>query len=200
MSTQIGNAIFFALLIILPVSALIARRMPLARTAMMALAWIGIFAIGLLAIAVINRNDWLVSGAHEMLYGRDQSVVGHEVRIPMSADGHFYAQAMLNGVERTLLIDSGATFTSLSTATADAAKVTIDPGAQPDVLETANGEIAGHPAHIATLKVGAITANDLRVVVAAEFGTVDVLGMNFLSKLKAWRVEGKTLILVPIAG
>jgi aspartyl protease family protein len=26
---------------------------------------------------------------------------------------------------------------------------------------------------------------------------MEVLGMNFLSKLKSWRVEGRTLVMVP---
>ncbi len=28
-------------------------------------------------------------------------------------------------------------------------------------------------------------------------GDLDVLGMNFLSKLASWRVEGRTLVMIP---
>jgi aspartyl protease family protein len=38
------------------------------------------------------------------------------------------------------------------------------------------------------------------VVVSENFGNLDVLGMNFLSRLHSWRVEDKTLILEPKAG
>jgi aspartyl protease family protein len=34
-------------------------------------------------------------------------------------------------------------------------------------------------------------------VSAPGLGSLDVLGMNFLTKLDSWRVEGRTLILVP---
>ena len=197
MSDQAGNAIFYALLVILPLSALFARRMPLGRVAVMALAWIGIFATGLLIVAVVNRNDWLVSGARELFYGRDQSVVGDEVRIAMAPDGHFYARATINGTERTLLVDSGASFTSLSADTATAATVAIDPAEPKIPLETANGMVMAQPATIGELRVGGITARDAPAVVSAAFGDQDVLGMSFLSKLKSWRVEGKTLILTP---
>jgi aspartyl protease family protein len=197
MSDQTGNAIFYALLLILPLSALFARRLPLGRVAVMALAWIGIFATGLLIVAVVNRNEWLVSGTHELFYGRDQSVVGDEVRIAMAQDGHFYARTMINGVERTLLVDSGASFTSLSADSASAANVTIDPAEPPIPLETANGIVMAKPATIAELRVGGITASDAPAVVSAAFGDQNVLGMSFLSKLKAWRVEGKTLVLIP---
>jgi len=192
MSDQAGNAIFYALLLILPLSALLARRMPLGRVAV-----VGIFATGLLIVALVNRNEWLVSGTRELFYGRDQSVVGDEVRIAMAQDGHFYARATINGTERTLLVDSGASFTSLSADTAAAANVAID-SVEPRIpLDTANGMVMAQPATIGELRVGGITARDAPAVVSAAFGDQDVLGMSFLSKLKAWRVEGETLVLVP---
>ena len=42
-----------------------------------------------------------------------------------------------------------------------------------------------------------IVARDLKVVVSPAFGDMEVIGMNFLSKLASWRVEGRTLVLVP---
>jgi len=50
---------------------------------------------------------------------------------------------------------------------------------------------------IGKLVLGPITATDLRVVVAEQFGSLDVLGMNFLSRLRSWRVENEMLILEP---
>lgn len=115
----------------------------------------------------------------------------------MADDGHFWARTTINGVERTMLVDSGATVTALSTATAASAKIDLDGMAPPAVVSTANGTVTGKSATIGTLKVGEITATDLPTIVAPEFGDQDVLGMNFLSRLKSWRVEGKTLILSP---
>ena len=197
MSDMTGNVIFYVLLLVLPLSALFARRMPLSRVAVMTLAWIGIFATGLVVVAIVNQNQWLISGTRTLFYGPDQSVVGSEVRIPMADDGHFWARATINGVERVMLVDSGATVTALSTTTAASAKIDLDGMAAPAVVSTANGTVTGKSATIATLKVGGITATDLPTIVAPEFGDQDVLGMNFLSRLKSWRVEGKTLILTP---
>jgi aspartyl protease family protein len=197
MSDTTGNVIFYVLLLVLPLSALFARRMPLSRVAVMTLAWIGIFATGLVVVAIVNQNQWLISGTRTLFYGPDQSVVGSEVRIPMADDGHFWARATINGVERVMLVDSGATVTALSTTTAANAKIDLDGMGAPAVVSTANGTVTGKSATIATLKVGGITATDLPTIVAPEFGDQDVLGMNFLSRLKSWRVEGKTLILTP---
>ena len=44
---------------------------------------------------------------------------------------------------------------------------------------------------------GNVIARDLPVVVSPAFGDTDVLGMNFLSRLKSWRVEERTLVLTP---
>jgi len=197
MSDTTGNVIFYVLLLVLPLSALLARRLPLGRVAIMALAWIGIFATGLVVVGIVNQNQWLISGTRTLFYGPDQSVVGSEVRIPMADDGHFWAHATINGVERVMLVDSGATVTALSTTTAANARIDLDGMAQPAVVSTANGNVTGKSATIASLKVGGITATDLPTIVAPEFGDQDVLGMNFLSRLKSWRVEGKTLILTP---
>lgn len=197
MNDTTGNVIFYVLLLVLPLSALFARRMPLSRVAVMTLAWIGIFATGLVVVAIVNQNQWLISGTRALFYGPDQSVVGSEVRIPMADDGHFWARATINGVERVMLVDSGATVTALSTTTAASAKIDLDGMAAPAVVSTANGTVTGKSATIASLKVGGITATDLPTIVAPEFGDQDVLGMNFLSRLKSWRVEGKTLILTP---
>ncbi len=127
----------------------------------------------------------------------DQQVAGNEVRIRMSRDGHFWARARINGVERRMLVDSGATVTALSQETADRAGVEASAGLVPMILRTANGAVEAQTGSIDRLRLGGIEARDLKVVVTPALGNIDVLGMNFLRELESWRVEGSTLILVP---
>jgi aspartyl protease family protein len=115
----------------------------------------------------------------------------------MSPDGHFWVRARINGVERRLLIDSGATVTALSTKTAQAAGLKLQPGLFPILLNTANGTIRADGATIGEHRLGNIVARRLAAVVSPSFDEIDVLGMNFLSRLESWRVEGRTLVLVP---
>ena len=126
-----------------------------------------------------------------------QRIVGDEVRIRMSRDGHFWANVRVNGVERRMLIDSGATITALSDETAAAARIKRDSDLVPVMLRTANGLTSARPGTVEELQVGSITATDLKVVTSPALGGFDVLGMNFLSRLASWRVEGQTLVLVP---
>lgn len=126
-----------------------------------------------------------------------QSVVGNEVRIRMARDGHFWAQASINGIERRMLVDSGATVTALSQTTADLASVERGVGLLPVIMQTANGTVQAETATVEQLGLGSIEARNLNVVVSPALGNVDVLGMNFLSQLASWRVENRVLILVP---
>lgn len=126
-----------------------------------------------------------------------QRVTGNELRISMAADGHFWARVQINGVERRMLIDSGATITALSDRTAMSAGVDRGAAMVPIVMRTANGTVPADTGTVETLRLGDIEARNLRVVISSSLGDVDILGMNFLSRLGSWRVEGRTLILVP---
>ena len=127
----------------------------------------------------------------------DQQVAGGELRVRMAADGHFWVDASINGIKRRMLVDSGATVTAISAGTARAANVDAGTGLTPVVLRTANGMAPAETGSIDELRVGNIVARNLKVVTSPSLGDLDVLGMNFLSKLESWRVEGRTLVLVP---
>lgn len=127
----------------------------------------------------------------------NQEVVGNEVRVRMAADGHFWVNATVNGVERRMLVDSGATMTVISDATATEAQVDREREFAPIVLRTASGFARAQPATVEELRIGNIIARNLKVVTSPSLGNLNVLGMNFLSELASWRVEGRTLVLVP---
>jgi aspartyl protease family protein len=127
----------------------------------------------------------------------NQRVSGREVRVRISPDGHFWVLASINGVKRRMLIDSGATVTAISEQTAQQAGINVGKTLAPVMLRTANGVAAAETGSIDELRVGNIVARNLKIVSAPGLGGLDVLGMNFLSKLQSWRVEDQTLILVP---
>ena len=192
-----GQAVIYLLLLILPISVLIARRVPVLRVVLSLVSWAVIAGLLLVVITERERFDPYLQYVTRLLKLDDQNVVGEETRIRMSADGHFWAKVSIDGVNRRMLVDSGATLTALSTATAAVASLDVRDSLIPIVLNTANGRIQARSATVRDLKLGDIVARDLPVVVSPAFGDTDVLVMNFLSKLKSWRVEGNTLILVP---
>lgn len=162
----------------------------------------GLFSFALLAFAILlilqhapfDPNLGRLTSA----IGLDrQQVVGSEVRIPMARDGHFWVDAEINGIKRKMLVDSGATVTALSPETAREAGVEADATLLPLLMQTANGTVRAKAGTVDALAVGAIEAYRMKVVISPALGKTDVLGMNFLSRLAAWRVEGRTLFLVP---
>ncbi|MBW4330950.1 TIGR02281 family clan AA aspartic protease [Stakelama sp. CBK3Z-3] len=179
--------------IILVLSALFARRPSLGAIIRSLIGWA---IVAGLAYMVVDHRDQLADLAARIGLS-DQKVEGGTTRIRMSPDGHFWARVQLNGVERRMLIDSGATITALSQRTADAAGIEISDGGFPVMLNTANGTVMAKRATIKKLQLGNLEANDLNAVVSDRFGNLDVVGMNFLSQLGSWRVEGSTLILEP---
>ena len=172
-------------------------RIPFVGTAIRFLVSLSLLAV--VAVLLIERApfDPTLSRLTSGLNVDGQEVVGGEVRIRMASSGHFFANVRINGVPRRMMVDSGATVTALSVRTAAEAGLKPERGLVPVVLQTANGMAQADTATVETLRLGAIVARDLKVVVSPAFGNMDLLGMNFLSKLKSWRVEGRTLILVP---
>lgn len=178
------------------VVAFAGHRMSLGTVLRSLLGWA---AIGVVAFVVVQHRyeiGAMVAGVSQSLGIDDQQVDGKTIRIRMSPDGHFWARVKLNGFEKHMLIDSGATITAISETTARAAGVKSS-GSLPVTIETANGDVTARRARVAELAVGPLRTRDISVVISENFGDFDVLGMNFLSRLKSWRVEGQTLILEP---
>ena len=157
-------------------------------------------ALGLIVMLVGERGrfDPMFARVARILHLEDgQEVVGKEMRVPMADDGHFWVTVRFGQIERKMLVDSGATVTALSSQTAEAAGLRPSPSPFPMIIQTANGSVRAETATVSELRIGNIVARDLPVVTSPAFGDMDVIGMNFLSRLKSWRVEGRMLILTP---
>ncbi len=191
------HAPLYILLLILVIAAVLVRRATIFRTFLSIATWGAILTLLLIATGQRAPFNPYLARLASILKLDDQEVVGKEVRIRMSPDGHFWARARIAGVERRMLIDSGATVTALSTDSAAEMGLRPNDAMFPIVLNTANGQVQAQTATVRELRLGDITARDLTVVVSPAFGDTDVLGMNFLSRLKSWRVEDGTLVLVP---
>ena len=64
------------------------------------------------------------------------------------------------------------------------------------IVRTGNGFIRVATGTAQTLQVGSIERDNISMHVA-DGDDLNVLGMNFLSSLQRWGVEGRWLILVP---
>jgi aspartyl protease family protein len=173
------------------------RRVPLRHSLKLALAWICIFAAAFFAFAL--RSDFRALGNRllaEIQGGAAQQTEGGSVRIRRADDGHFWVDAAVNGQSLRFLVDSGATMTTLTRASARRAGVEPE-GSFGVMVDTANGPAVEDRGTARTLTLGPITRSDFAIDISNASNELNVIGMNFLSSLRGWGVEGDTLVLRP---
>jgi aspartyl protease family protein len=84
--------------------------------------------------------------------------------------------------------------TTVDRDTAKAAGIEVSPR-RDQYVRTGNGVIRVASGRAAELTIGDITRRDVGVEIA-DNDDLNVLGMNFLSSLSRWGVEGRWLVLV----
>jgi aspartyl protease family protein len=191
-NTMLGG-VYLLMALMLVIGALMSRREPVAKLVKMALAWIVIFAAGFVLISFRDDFGYFAQRLKAEAVGTPVEQ-GRETRIPMSIDGHFWVDAKVNGKDVRFLVDSGATMTTVDRDTARAAGVEVSPRAD-QFVRTGNGVIRVSTGRAAELEVGGISRRDVGLQVA-ENDDLNVLGMNFLSTLSRWSVEGRSLVMV----
>jgi aspartyl protease family protein len=186
-----GVYILMAMMLVL--GSLMARREPAAKLVKMALAWIVIFAAGFVLFTFRDDFGYLAERLKAEAVGSPVTE-GRVTRIPMAIDGHFWVHARLNGRDVKFLVDSGATMTTIDRDTANAAGVAVSPR-RDQFVRTGNGMIRVSSGRADELTIGEIVRHDVGLQVA-DNDDLNVLGMNYLSTLSRWGVEGRWLILV----
>ncbi len=198
---ETASLIYSLLLLVLVGSALVSRSLPIGQTLKMALGWIGIFALIFLLVSFRPEMKLIwgrVTG--ELGLASGPQISGAPMTLRKREDGHFWVDADVNGHRVEFMVDSGATFTALSAPAARDAGVEPDAFSMKIAIGTANGTIEADRATVSELRLGSLVMQDHAIVVADAFGDTNVLGMNFLSALKSWRVEGSSMILTPHDG
>ena len=191
---QAIHLLYLVGVLVLVGSALTVRRIPIAQGLKMFVGWVLIFGA---AFIVFTLKDEFMALGNRMLLetrgGVEQTAAG-EIRIRQASDGHFWVTAEVNGEPVRFLIDSGATTTSLSRATAQ--RVGVEPGGGfQAMVQTANGVVMVDRGRAESIAIGPIRRTDVAVHISDAFGDMNVIGMNFLSTLSAWGVEGRSLVL-----
>jgi len=187
---EVPRSLYLLLMLVMVASSLVGMRLPLAKVAKMALAWVAIFGLGFVLIAF--RSDFGALGQRLRAEATGAPVItGEEMRIPMSEDGHFWVDASVNGYDLRFLVDSGASVTTISTSAAEQAGLST--GLQVAIVETANGEVRMARGRTDLMRVGGIERSDFAININPNDAT-NVLGMNFLSSLGSWRVDGRYLV------
>lgn len=193
MTGNSGFAVYYLVIIVAVAGSLIGMRQPIGRMLKMALAWVAIFGVGFILFSF--RSEFSSFGQRLKAEALGSAIAdGEALRIPMAEDGHFWVEASVNGHPLRFIVDSGASITTVSRGAAEAVGMPI--GNQRTVVSTANGPASAIKGYADTLEVGSIKRSDFPVDINENDDT-NLLGMNFLSSLRSWRVEGNYLVMEP---
>ena len=190
--TMLGG-LYLLMAAMLVLGSLMTRREPAAKMITMGLAWIAIFGAGFILFTFRDNIGWVAQRLKAEAVGTPVAD-GGEIRIPMAIDGHFWVDAKLNGRDVKFLVDSGATTTTIGRQTAKDAGVQVSER-RDQYVRTGNGIVRLASGRADDLKIGSITRHDVGLEIA-DSDDLNVLGMNFLSSLSRWGVEGRWLVLV----
>jgi aspartyl protease family protein len=163
--------------------------------------WVLIFAV--LSSVYVFKDDAqnfasrLTAG---LIPGRSATIIDASGRrstiLYMGQNGHYQADARINGVSIPMMIDTGATTIALSYEDAD--RLGLNPGGLnfTGTVMTANGPARTAYVTLPEIEVGGIRRTNISAGIA-ERGKLggSLLGMNFLSSLKSFSFSGNEMTL-----
>ncbi len=112
-----------------------------------------------------------------------------------ASDGHFYAEATVDGQPVLFLVDTGATVVALTGD--DAADLGLqwqDEDLQ-SVGRGASGSVRGVPIMLSELTLGSFRSLNVPAVIIPEGLPVSLLGQSFLSKIENVEISGDRMVL-----
>jgi aspartyl protease family protein len=184
-------------------SALLGRRLRAVEIARGVIAWTIIFLVAIAAyayrgeIATVGGRMLAAFAPGVPIAGRLAGEVDEaSVVVMRGRGGQFAVRARVDDVPVTMLVDTGASFVTLTLA--DAAGTGIDPRSLAFTvpIRTANGVIRAAPITIGKLVVGSIVRENLRALVTPPDTLSDsLLGMSFLETLHGYSISGDRMIL-----
>ena len=146
----------------------------------LAVIWIALATILFyLADSALNPNK-----LH--LLGEDRTVV-----LQRGLDGHYRAEALINGVKVNVMVDTGATGVAISQQVADRLGLQSRTAVR---TQTANGESISYMTRLDSIRIGGAEARDVSAMIAPGLGGDVLLGMSFLGRMDVRLYQGTMTI------
>jgi aspartyl protease family protein len=132
--------------------------------------------------------------AEPLAEGRASGVAAQVVK---GEDGHYWAQAMIDGRAVRVLVDTGASVVALTRA--DALRLGVDPD-QADFtgrVQTASGVVRAAPVQLRSVSVAGARVDRVEALVVEQGLEYSLLGMSYLGRLSAFEATPAGLTLRP---
>lgn len=126
--------------------------------------------------------------------GGGSSSGSQTVTLTANSQGHFVTLGSINGATTRFVVDTGATYVSLSSAEARRLGLDYSRGER-GAMSTANGVVPAYKVTLNTVRVGDISMNQVdAAVIEGGSPPVTLLGMSFLNRVEMKR-DGDTMTL-----
>ncbi|HNZ55927.1 MAG TPA: TIGR02281 family clan AA aspartic protease [Methylophilaceae bacterium] len=140
-------------------------------------------------LQIEGKTQQLGMGQAASVGGNNANAGVASVTLYANTEGHFISECYVNGAPLKFLLDTGATTVALNSGDAKFAKIDYKRG-EPIQVSTANGIATAYRVSIATLKIGAVTLNQVEAsVIEGGSPSVVLLGMSALNRLDMKRQD-----------
>jgi aspartyl protease family protein len=196
---------YLAAILVFLASALAGRALRPGEITKAILGWGGVF---ILAVGIYSYRGELAGVGGRLLgalapgiplSGRLAGAAdGNSVVIVRAPDGHFAVRGSVDGKPITFLVDTGASFVTLTHDDATMLGINADGLDYSVPIRTANGPMSAAATRIDRLAIGPIERRDIRALVAPN-NALDqsLLGMTFLDTLTSYAISGDRLVMTP---
>jgi aspartyl protease family protein len=141
----------------------------------------------------LRSAEWAVPMLEPALAGS----ASQAAQISKAADGHYWAEALVNGARVRFLVDTGATAVALTAE--DARRLGFEPKDLNYALAvtTASGQTRAAQVKLASISVAGAKVADVDALVIEHGLPSSLLGMTYLGRLSRFEATPSALILRP---
>jgi aspartyl protease family protein len=122
---------------------------------------------------------------------------GNAASVAKSSDGHYWAEALVNGKRVRFLVDTGATAVALTAEDAQRLGIRLQDLDYSANVTTANGEAHAAQVTLASVSVAGARVPDVQALVIDKGLPTSLLGMTYLGRLSRFEATQTALILRP---
>jgi aspartyl protease family protein len=144
------------------------------------IVWLGLAALVWLLVDKVQHPNTLEQIGQQKV-----------VTLKRGPDGHYSAEALINGERVRVLVDTGATGVAISQHVADRLGLVSN---EAITTHTANGNAVSYLVRLKTVQLGGVVANDVAATISPGLDGDALLGMSFLGRMDVRLYKGKMTI------
>jgi aspartyl protease family protein len=122
---------------------------------------------------------------------------GGPASVSKAEDGHYWAEAQVNGRHVRFLVDTGATAVALTAQDAERLGINTRDLDYSNPVRTANGEAHAARVKLASVSVAGARVEDVDALIIDKGLPASLLGMTYLGRLSRFEATPTALILRP---